>query len=755
MDSAAGSLATDRPAEPRRYWQIPTFLLGLAALFAAYKFVPLPAFGTATSADDSVAELTAALERKSLDAAAIEPILRKLTASNPSDTAANFAIGSGYVALADLAPGENADYWHAAATAFEKCDPSKLEKSKAEFAFRSALAKAAIGAGSPVELLPVLGAPPPGEQRTEAFRIIAETALRMTPPDRKTAKEFYAKYLGGPNRGSPASTAKSKFALAKLHLADKETDKARVWLADIGTNAPAEMQARAKVQLGQIAMAEQRWPDAIVQFESALGSSGLPTEDRGTTRFLVGLAHLKAGNDASAAPFLLQAAKEPGAIGSAAAMRLAEIRSRDPKARGEAADWLEKAVTQAGANGDHLKPTELRATFEEVIKATSADGDYGTALRAATAYAKIAEGDADRRLRAEIDERWANHLMKSSPTEAKAKFLDAAKEYAALAERSVDPASKSALLRKTAVQYKQADRRDKALEVVSAILVTKNLPDELTGQAWLDRADLLPPDQTAEVEEALKQAMSYPGPAATPARFKLAVGHVRRGQDLAAKAATDVEKREADATAKLGRDMLAQLADGASVPDAATHEQALFELGRLAMVDRQYPDAEARLRKQLTLYPNGEQAEKARLWMASALLARAQLDVAAATKARAEALEHLKVLAKSSDAFLRTWGEIWQANTLLQMGETDATLALCKELMVKHEGKLEELVLGKLVIHARLSAKSADAGEALKALVRMEELFAKLPKDAFRSDPEYSYEHWKAELPRLRDMLKK
>jgi TolA-binding protein len=440
---------------------------------------------------------------------------------------------------------------------------------------------------------------------------------------------------------------------------------------------------------------------------------------------------------------------------SAAALKLAEIRNRDPKtqARGEAADWLEKAVSQAGANGEHLKATELRAIFEEVIKSSNAEGDYPTALRAATAYAKVAEGRADRKHRAEIDERWANALLKTNPATAKPKFVDAANEYAALAEESLAIDLKAGYRRRAAFQFQRAGENTQALELIDRNVNAKDLPDDLLAQAWLDRADLLPADRATEIEEALRKAVALPGPAATPARFKLAVGYVKRGQSQLAMESSLEARREAESMAKLGRDMLAQLADASSVSDTTTHEHAIFELGRLAMLDRNYPDAEARLRKQLTLYPTGEQADNARLWLASALLAKAQTDGAVASKARNEAIVLLRELAKSSDPFLRTWGEIWQANTLLQMGDTAATIALCRELTIKHSGNLEELVLGKLLVHAYLTATPANPDEAKRTLARMEELFAKLPREAFRTDAEYSYDHWKDEMPRLRELL--
>lgn len=748
-------MVTDSTTDPkpaahaRHFWQLPTFLIGLLALYAAYKYVPHRGSPGGPATAGELADLKTALDQRSVDAATIEPLLRKLAATAPTDTPTNFVLGSGYVALADLS-GDSGDYWQAAAKAFQQCDATQFENPTdvTKWTYRSAMAKAATNAGDPTELIRALAVPPGGEDRPESLRLIAQTALRLTPPDTALAKQNYAKYLGGQNRATPATTGKCKLELAKLHLKDKEFDKARTWLKDIGAAAPADVQARAKVQLGHLAMGERKWADAVASFEDALRKD-LPADERGLIRYQAAVALMQSGNDAAALPYLRQTVKEAGDLGAAAAMKLAEVSNRDPAAkdtRKETAEWLEKAVAQASANSEHVKAPELRALFEEVIKASTTEGNFPAAQQAATAYAKIAEGDADRKLRAEINERWAAALLKSNPADAKPKFMDAAAEYAALGERAADGAQRADFYRKAALQLRQAGESSKALELVTTVLTSKDVPNELVGRAWMDRADLLPVDQAAEIEEALKKAINYAGPAQNAARYKLAVTYVKRGQDMTGEAAKQ--------QAKLGRDMLAQIADAATVlpDDQFTHEQSLFELGRLAMLERQYPDAETRLRKQLTLYPQGAHADNARLWLASALLARAQGDATVAAKARTEALVYLKELAKSSDKFLQTWGEIWQANTLLQMGDTTATIALCKELTAKHAGKLEELVLGKLLFHAYLTT---DPGEAQKTLTRMEDLFVKLPRDAFRADAEYSYDHFKAELPRLREMLAK
>ena len=76
----------------------------------------------------------------------------------------------------------------------------------------------------------------------------------------------------------------------------------------------------------------------------------------------------------------------------------------------------------------------------------------------------------------------------------------------------------------------------------------------------------------------------------------------------------------------LNSDLLKQVAETANVPPETQiiHEQALFELGRLCLRDTKFTDAEARFKKQLSLYPNGPYAGYGRLWLVCSLLQQAR-----------------------------------------------------------------------------------------------------------------------------------
>src|SRR5579883_3226122 len=208
---------------------------------------------------------------------------------------------------------------------------------------------------------------------------------------------------------------------------------------------------------------------------------------------------------------------------------------------------------------------------------------------------------------------------------------------------------------------------------------------------------------------------------------------------------------------RLGRDMLVQLADAAAVPPAeqATHEEALFQLGSRLMGEGQFADADARFRKQLQLYPDGKWAGFGRLWLACCLLQQAvrTKDPDPADKRLQEAIEQLRPLLASPVEFLRAHAEIRTLNVLVVQKQYDAVLTLGKDLSAKYAGRANELVIGRLMFYAHLNRTPFEPGEALKVLLRMEEVFRQLTPADFPTDPEYSRDRWEKQLPEMRQEL--
>ena len=207
VESPAPSAAPTR--RRRNYWQLPLFVLGVVAAIAAWRTFPPQPDNPSDLFQKDLGALKQAVDRKPVDAGQLTETSRKVEAiyeQYPAEgNRANFLLGSAHGVLAETT--EDAEHWKKSAQYFAKCDPMTLADlaDRGRCVFRSAKATAAIGAGNPVALLPALQAVPSGEDVGERSRLIAETCLRLNPPDLKRAKEEFSAFLSGPQRSNSSS----------------------------------------------------------------------------------------------------------------------------------------------------------------------------------------------------------------------------------------------------------------------------------------------------------------------------------------------------------------------------------------------------------------------------------------------------------------------------------------------------------------------------------------------------------------------
>lgn len=742
-------MATESAAAPRRLWQLPAFVLGLVAVWAAATYVTPPPDASA-KLSSKLDDLSAALERKPFNGSEVEPLVKALAESPSPTPQSHFVLGSAYVALASQKPTESPDLWKLALQHFEICDGNALKPDDiARMAFRSAKANAAVNRGEPASLIAALMNSPAGEDRSECPRLIAECALRMPKPDLARARDELTNYLGGQHKASPAVAERYKLKLADLNAKLGEAERSRRWLKDISASAPADVLASAKVTLAKQAVAEKNWAEAVTLLEAALAVPSISAAEKNTIRYQLGDALTKMGNTPQALPWFELASRDAGPLGGQASLRIGELRGLDPSGagkRGDAVEWLERASAML----DDSTKRDALPVFANVIAICLAEADYASAARAVQAKARIS-GQGEVELQADVNTAWGVALKKAGDPKAGEKLKSAAEGYRSL--------NTTAALRKALPLFRAAGDSKAALETAEALLNKTDLDPASLAAVSLERAELLPATDFNSIKTSLETALGQPGPGAMAARLKLAMLYINRGQELLAGAQgsqhPDATKKEAEQTSQFGRDLLKQVADAATVaPESrVVHEQALFELGRLNLRDAKFTEAEARFKKQLNLYATGSYAGYGRLWLVCSLLQQAR--GSENKKLLEEALGYLKPLTQSNDAYLRTYGEIWTANTLLELGDAAAVVPLAKDLVTKYAGKPEELVAGKLLFYAYLKLPTPDAVEAARTLDRMDAAFGTLVPAAYPSDPEYSREKWKTELPRLRTELRK
>ena len=127
-------MATDPApsAPPRRLWQLPTFLLGLAALVALYHAGQRLRPSVADRFDRAIIALRPAVDRWPPDVDQVEAALRKFPDSEPPTnkaTQVRYLTGSAYVALAEAKPSEAeaAEWWARALRDLEAVPAKELQ----------------------------------------------------------------------------------------------------------------------------------------------------------------------------------------------------------------------------------------------------------------------------------------------------------------------------------------------------------------------------------------------------------------------------------------------------------------------------------------------------------------------------------------------------------------------------------------------------------------------------------------------------
>ena len=746
------------PAAVRRrnYWQLPLFVLGVTAAIAAWRaFPPKPDNPTESFQKDLIA-LKQAVDRKPVEPEPLAAASRKVEAAFEQFPAesnqSHFLLGSAHAFLAEIGT-EAAEHWKQSAGHFAKCDALALadRADQGRCVFRSAKATAAIGAGNPTLLLPALQALPSGDDPGEQSRLIAETCLRLNPPDWKRAKAEFSAYLSGPQRGTPAATAKYRLKLSELCLQMNEPEKARGWLQQIDKSAPPEVLALAKVQLARLAAADNNWQDAVGLFAAAQATPGLPGDQLGMIRYETGKGYLALNNKVEAASFFERAETEGGPAGVASSVKLAELAVRDPMAKGKrsaAADHLEAAVKghKPGAEfrNAHVAVDDVRNAFEETIQVCLMEGDYATALRSIAAYGAVSLPGRDREKKAECLGAWA--AATPEPAAAKQKWKLAADEYAALAALHPIPAAKVDYYRRAAASLRSSGDDRAALETLDQLLLIQGASADQTAPAHLEMGEILLAQQKfTEGIDALKKAIASGGPTATLAQVKMARAHLDEGRRKVGTPATAVEGR---GLIELGKNLLTQIAnktyDGA--PEREAQQEALYDLGK-ALMPQNLPEAEARFRQLVQSNPAGAFAERAKLYLGSCLLLLARgehkggVPPADAERKLKEALGVFESLALSKSPFMQSQADIRVVNANLLLKNYDEMPKICNATAERYKGHPEELiVLGMLYSSYQKAERPELAG---RTLTRIEESFAAMPATAFGGGmEEFTKAYW-------------
>jgi len=758
------------PDPTRRLWQVPTFLLGVAVFLGAYQgWLPLGARDLHGGYRQDVASLQSLVSKPNPDLGDLRTQLTRVASGIDSypehGTIAHFTLGTGYMRLAELTadPADALASWTLAKQHFEAVKPEQLPDplDAPRLAYRFAKARAAVPATnlSTAELdlvRKLLLTVPQAEPSGEGHRLAGEIGLRLTPPDLNQARGSFTAYIAESGLGTPPATiARAKLKLSEVHRQLTDADGAKKWLQQIGAEAPPDVLTSAKAQLARIRMDEGDYVGARRDWEVLLAQPALPAGMKPLATYQLGMCLLnaKTPDPAAAAKRFEEVTKEAGPESLSGAVRLAELRlkSDEPARRKDVAALLAFAVKNVAAPGAYPKAAlvpiqDVQAAFETGIQVLTADGAFEDAVATANAYKAVAIAGREREKRAEVNDAWGASLKKAGK-DPNAKFTSAAEDYLALAELRTAETDRADLYRKAAGLFKNAGSIKSALGAYERIVKLPGLPNETLGPVWVEYADaLVSANEPKAALQAMQEAMAGGGPAATTARYKVARNLID---------SRVVEK------VQLGVDLMDQIAKAETVTAAERemHERSLVDVAHAFIQKGEFAEAEARLEKQIKLYPAGGEAGIGKLLLGVCLVQRADPRAKPQspnpTKNREEALAMFRqvvaeVEARANgnkptdrDPWLRTQASLRVLQTFQQMGRPYDVLKDGDLLRREFAGTADELIVLSLMYHAY---KQLDKPEGMFSIHgQMRDAFEKMkdkPKVFHAKSGEYSREYW-------------
>lgn len=641
MTSATMSAVGTRLGLPKRpalrhLWQVPTFLIGLAALAAVAAAHPLWSHSSSRLVAHYLHGARQELDgpRQDLDRTIVLAEQALGQASAPRQAAeAHFIIGSAYVRRAEQAPVESAgDLWQRARDHLEQAEHTGCpDADRSRLSYRLGKTLAALD-GDPQRIIDRMtgSIQDAADNPFEAYGLLANAYLRLPTPDLRGALDATRKQLSLPN-ADDSSLARPRLLCGELLRRIDQPEEARKVLARIGPGAPPDVLFRARYLRARLHQDDGAWADAAALWEAVKNDPRWVTEEPARVLYSLGLCYRKLDRPADAIGAWEATRLRGGEEGQAAALGLGELRLRGDKPAA-ALEAFESALRGVSSAADYhnslVELADVRTIFEAGISQFRQAGAYEDAVQFANLYEKVALPGVGQELAGQIAEAWARSLRDQSQRAGNAETAKRLDEEARQRFRQAGIALEASSVH-TAASVDQGERvwravaaylegRDYA-RATAALERYVRLPvaPERQGQAWFVLGEAQRTQRnSAAAQSAFQKCIEYPGPYAFRARYELALAKIE-------------QRRWEDAEEDLVHNLkiMAQLG-----PDAEAHEKSLITLGSLLYQRKNYNEALRRLQEALDRYPANANALKLRVQLAqcSRLLAEQANEATAA-----------------------------------------------------------------------------------------------------------------------------
>jgi tetratricopeptide (TPR) repeat protein len=629
----------------RPLWQVPVFLVGVAALAAAW-FLRAPADSGPRQVARLLARARQILSRPDGDAeAAAEAAQNALDRAGTEGERAGeayFLLGSAFMRQGDHTAGdEGRPWWVRARQALEEAERRGVSaEDRGRLHYR--IAKVFYHTGDdPRQVAERLAASAAdAEDGAEAYDLLTRAYLAQTPPDYQKALDANTKLREQPVLHDDFLAA-VKLRSGELKLKLGRAEEARKDLELIGSSAPSAVLCKARLLRARSYQEEGKWAEAADQWQAALGDTREPPPDRAEVLYLLGdcRRRLDQADEAARAWEECVRVANGNAEGVAASVQLAELRL-DRKEYAAAADLLAAVAGRVHKPADWNNPrvdgARVVEVFEKAVKACRGAGEFDLALQLTGHFERLAAPGRAVTLRAEAAAEWAKKRAtpaeggRVTPENEKAAHELFARSGAAYAECAAAAAgeARTDLLWQSAGRYLDGQDLYRAVSTLEDLLKEEQRPEKL-GEGWflLGEARRKSKDTDA-AEAAYVDCLKYPTPFAYRARYQLALLYWQAGR---ADQARDILKQN-----------LAQLRFDR---DAEALEKSLYALGDFAYHHHDYSEVVKLLEEALGQFPSNPDQTRARYQLADSyrqLAVEAKRDEMLGDSPNPEYVKHLR-----------------------------------------------------------------------------------------------------------------
>jgi tetratricopeptide (TPR) repeat protein len=610
-------LATPRRRRIRKLWQVPTFLLGVAATTALWQAQPYLRPSSVRHVEREIASARAALEAGDPDVDLALSKAQQILTQNPlspeQQGTVYFLIGSAYVFLAEKSRDHpDMEAWRKARESLEKA--AELGEATADHSrLTYRLGKAWFYTGAePDRVIDSLSrsVEAGAESPSEGYRLLTQVYLQLPKPDVRAAIEANKKHLALSTEDDD-HLAPARLLQGELLLKAQQRDEARKVLARIARTAPKEIYSRARFLRAQSCQEDKLWSQAAELWEEIMHDSGKPPCDPGRILYYLGLCNRRMERPRVAARLWDSALKCEGEVKQAAALGLAELRvvGKNPSAALESYELALQGVTGRDTYRNTLvERDEACGLVERGCRLYYDSGDGARCLKLAHLYSKIGEPAAVQQWIAQASDACAQDCRKRAGgrpdgarllEEANTHAREAGEAYEKLAASTNVSEEQSKWLWLSADRHSQGQNYAQAIAVLKKFIAVETAP-ERWGQAWYKLAETYQASHDASAARAaFLKCIEYPGAGGYRARLQLARADIEHGK-----------LDDAEATLRQNLELMR------GSPDEEVYEKSLRALAAVLIKRGDHRMAAVRLQELLERYPGSSNTMQTRQQLA-------------------------------------------------------------------------------------------------------------------------------------------